>query len=81
MMLRTRMLLAFGVVVLIPLALLAFGLRHEMTSRLTEEYQVRVKAVSAVIQEDLRKESANIETRLASLKAALLAWGQPTRRC
>ena len=72
MMLRTRMLLAFGVVVLIPLALLAFGLRHEMTSRLTEEYQVRVKAVSAVIQEDLRKESANIETRLASLKAALL---------
>ena len=34
MSLRTRLLLAFAAVVLIPIALLAFGLRQEMTSRL-----------------------------------------------
>ena len=45
MSLRTRMLLAFGVMVLIPLALLAIGLRQEMTRRLSEEYQVRVDRV------------------------------------
>jgi hypothetical protein len=72
MMLRTRMLLAFGVVVLIPLALLALGLRHEMTSRLSEEYQARVDTVVAVIKEDLRRDSADISARLASLKVALL---------
>jgi len=72
MMLRTRMLLAFGVVVLIPLALLAFGLRYEMTRRLSDEYQVRVDRVVAVIQEDLRRGSADVSVRLASLKAALV---------
>src|SRR5882672_5911203 len=72
MSLRTRMLLAFGVAVLIPLALLAFGLRHEMNDRLSKEYQVRVDAVVQVIREDLQRESAGISERLASLKNALL---------
>jgi signal transduction histidine kinase len=72
MMLRTRMLLAFGIVVLIPLALLAFGLRHEMTRRLTEEYRARVASVGAVIQEDLQRQSSDVGVRLASLKTAVL---------
>jgi signal transduction histidine kinase len=72
MMLRTRMILAFSVVVLVPLALLAFGLRYEMTRRLTEEYRVRVDSVVAVIKEDLQHQSADISARLASLKTALL---------
>jgi signal transduction histidine kinase len=72
MMLRTRMLLAFGIVVLIPLALLAFGLRHEMTRRLTGEYKARVASVGAIITEDLQQQSADISARLASLKTALL---------
>ena len=72
MLLRTRLLLAFGAVVLIPLALLAFGLRYEMTRRLTEDYQVRVDSVVAVIQEDLQHESADIQVRLTSLKSALV---------
>jgi len=66
------MILAFGVVVLIPLALLAFGLRHEMTRRVTEEYRVRVDSVVAVIKEDLQHQSADLSARLASLKTALL---------
>ena len=71
MTLRTRMLLAFGVVVLIPLALLAFGLRRGMTQRLSDEYQARVDRVVQVIREDLDRESAGIRDRLDSLKKAL----------
>lgn len=72
MNLRTRLLLAFAAVVLIPLGLLAFGVRNEMTRRLSQEYQVRVDGVVAVIREDLDRESAGIAERLASLETALL---------
>src|SRR6187399_555606 len=72
MRLRTRMLLAFGIVVLVPLALLAFGFRYEMTRRLTEDYQARVAAVADVIQEDLQRDSADIAARLTSVKTELL---------
>jgi len=72
MSLRTRLLLAFAAVVLIPIALLAFGLRQEMTRRLSEEYQLRVDRVVEVIGEDLARESAGIAERLASLESALL---------
>jgi signal transduction histidine kinase len=72
MSLRTRLLFAFAAVVLIPFALLAFGLRQEMTRRLSQEYQLRVDRVVAVIREDLARESAGIADRLASLETALL---------
>jgi two-component system, NtrC family, nitrogen regulation sensor histidine kinase NtrY len=72
MSLRSRLLLAFAVVVLIPIALLAFGLRQEMTRRLTDEYQLRVDSVVDVIREDLARESAGIDDRLASLESALV---------
>jgi signal transduction histidine kinase len=72
MSLRTRLLLAFAAVVLIPIALLAFGLRHEMTKRLSAEYQLRVDGVVEIIREDLARESAGIAERLASLESALL---------
>src|SRR5918996_991317 len=71
MSLRTRLLLAFAAVVLIPIALLAFGIRQEMSRRLSEEYQVRVDRVVEVIREDLARESAGIGERLASLASAL----------
>ena len=58
MSLRTRLLLAFAAIVLIPMALLAFGLRQEMNRRLSEEYQLRVDRVVEVIREDLARESA-----------------------
>src|SRR5207247_1773564 len=72
MSLRTRMLLAFGVMVLIPLALLAIGLRQEMTRRLSEEDQVRVDRVVEVIREDLHRERTGSSQRSGSLKCALL---------
>jgi signal transduction histidine kinase len=71
MSLRTRLLLAFAAVVFIPMALLAYGLRHEMTGRLSDEYARRLATVLEVIEEDLDRESAGIADRLASLKRAL----------
>lgn len=71
MSLRSRLFLAFSAVVLIPIALLALGLRQEMTRRLTEEYERRVDTVRDVIREDLDRESAGISDRLASLARAL----------
>jgi signal transduction histidine kinase len=70
------MLLAFAAVVLIPIALLAFGIRREMTRRLSDEYDLRVKTVVEVIGEDLGRENASIDARLASLKNALLNDGR-----
>jgi signal transduction histidine kinase len=70
--LRTRILLAFAAVVLIPIALLAFGFRQEMTRRLSDEYQLRVNTVVEVIRDDLRLEGDGISARLASLRTALL---------
>ena len=71
MSLRTRLLLAFAAIVLIPIALLAFGVRQEMSRRLSAEYQQRVDNVVEVIGEDLDRESAAIAGRLSSLEAAL----------
>src|SRR5688572_23361419 len=71
MSLRTRLLLAFAAIVLIPIALLAFGLRQEMTRRLSQEYQLRVDAVVEVIRDDLTRESAGIAERLVSIERAL----------
>jgi signal transduction histidine kinase len=70
--LRTRLLLAFAAIVLVPIALLAFGLRQEMTRRLSQEYQDRVDQTVAIIREDLTRESAGVAERLASLGVALV---------
>jgi signal transduction histidine kinase len=72
MSLRTRLILAFAAIVVIPVALLAFGLRREMNRRLSEEYQLRVDRVVEVIREDLAHESGGIAERLASLERELL---------
>jgi signal transduction histidine kinase len=66
------MLLAFAAVVLIPIALLAIGIRQDITRRLSDEYQLRVDTVAEVIREDLGLESTGIGERLGSLKNALL---------
>jgi signal transduction histidine kinase len=71
MSLRTRLLLAFAGTVLVPIALLAFGVRQEMYKRLSAEYQVRVDAVVSTLREDLVRESSSISDRLASLETAL----------
>ncbi len=69
---RARLRLAFLVVVLIPMAAFAFGVRRTMADRLTSQYQRRVAALASVIEDDLRSESTSIGRRLASLREALV---------
>jgi signal transduction histidine kinase len=68
---RTRLLIAFGVVVLIPLLVFGFGIRREMTKRVTGEYERRVDALVSVINADLTREQDRIAGRLAAMKTAL----------
>jgi signal transduction histidine kinase len=72
MSLRARILLAFVALTLVPIGLLAYGLRQEMTDRLTDQYQERVDAVVEVIREDLADEGDAIGGRLESLEQALV---------
>jgi signal transduction histidine kinase len=65
---RVRLLLAFVGVLLIPLATLAFGVRREMDHRLSAEYDRRVHALAAVVQDDLRRRSGEVAARLAALR-------------
>jgi len=74
--LRSRLLLAFALVVLIPIALLALGIRQDLTRRLSDEYQVRVNSVVDVIGEDLGLEAAGIGERVASLKTQIVDDGR-----
>jgi len=70
---RTRLLAAFGVVVLVPLAVFGLGIRREMTRRLRAESQWRVTSLVAVIDADMMREGDGISGRLAALKTALVA--------
>ena len=71
MTLRTRLLLAFGAVVFIPLALLAFGLRQDAINRMSGDYEARLEDVVEGIGDDLEVESARIGRQLDSIKKAL----------
>ncbi|HEV2670132.1 MAG TPA: hypothetical protein VGU74_03500, partial [Gemmatimonadales bacterium] len=68
---RTRLLIAFGVVVLIPLLVFGLGIRMEMARRVTAEYQRRVDALVAVINADIARESDRTAARLAALKSSI----------
>jgi len=68
---RTRLLSAFGVVVLVPLLVFGLGIRREMARRLTVEYERRVTALVNVISGDITRESDRIGGRLAALKGSL----------
>jgi signal transduction histidine kinase len=68
---RTRLLIAFGVVVLIPLLVFGLGIRREMSKRVTEEYQRRVATLVGVIDADIARENDRIVSRLAALRSSL----------
>jgi signal transduction histidine kinase len=70
---RTRLLVAFGVVVLVPLLVFGLGIRREMSRRVTAEYEQRVTALAGVIRADIARETDRIAARLAALKSALAA--------
>ena len=68
---RTRLLTAFGVVVLIPLLVFGFGIRREMARRITGEYERRVNTLVSVINADLARETDRVAGRLGAMKTAL----------
>jgi signal transduction histidine kinase len=73
MSLRSRLLVAFLIVVLVPVALLALGLRKSMRDSLSDLYRTRLDAVAAGIGEYLRFESEGIDRRLESLARAIVS--------
>ena len=68
---RTRLLISFGVVVLVPLLVFGLGIRREMSRRVTSEYERRVTALVNVINADIARESDRVGARLAALKSSL----------
>ena len=68
---RSRLFVAFALAALLPLGLLAFGVRREMTRRLTAENTRRAEAAVAALREELSRESDAVAARLAALVAAL----------
>jgi len=68
---RTRLLISFGVVVMVPLLVFGLGIRREMSKRVTAEYERRVAALVNVISADIARENDRIGARLAALKRSL----------
>lgn len=68
---RTRLLAAFGVVVLVPLLVFGLGVRREVANRFAAAYEQRVAAQVDVIKNDLRRETDLITDRLGRLAQAL----------
>jgi hypothetical protein len=60
-----------GALAIVPIAVMAIGVRHEMTERLTAQYERRVQSLAAVTREDLSRESASIASRLRAVAEAL----------
>ena len=70
---RTRLFLAFGLAVLIPLGVLALGVRREMGRRLTAENARRAESAVAALRAELDRESAGVAGRLDALTRQLAA--------
>ncbi len=68
---RARLLVAMGALAIVPLTVIAIGVRHVMTQRLTAQYQRRVEGLAAVTREDLARESASIASRLHAVATAI----------
>ena len=68
---RTRLFLALAIAGVIPLVLLALGVRREVDRRLTDEYRARVDGAVRSIRADLTRESTGIQGRLGAFAAQL----------
>jgi signal transduction histidine kinase len=66
---RVRVFVALGLAGLLPLGLFAFGVRREMTRRLTAEDARRAAAAAGLLGDDLQRESGAIATRLSAVRA------------
>lgn len=70
---RIRLLIAFLLVVLLPMIALSLFIRNEMTARLTAQYERRVGSLVSVIEDDLAHQGELIATSLAVVREAIIA--------
>ncbi|HET9727662.1 MAG TPA: ATP-binding protein [Gemmatimonadales bacterium] len=68
---RARLFTGFTLAALLPLGLLAFGVRREMTRRLTVEDASRATAAAGALRDDLARESDAIASRVAAVRGDL----------
>jgi len=66
---RARLFTGLTLAALLPLGLFAFGVRREMTRRLTADDAGRAAAAARALRDDLDRESQAIATRLAAVRA------------
>jgi signal transduction histidine kinase len=71
MTLRARMSIAFALAVLIPLGVLAHGVRREATQRVTAQHERRMRTLVDIVRQDLAREGASIAARLEILDSDL----------
>lgn len=64
---RVRLGLAFAAAAVLPLGLFALGARRESGTRMEEEFRRRAAAMAEVIRQDLRREGAFVDERLATV--------------
>ena len=69
---RSRVTLAFLLGLLLPMMALSFVVRMEMTGRLTGQYERRVEALAAVIEDDIEHEGERIGAALSDMRRAIL---------
>src|SRR5262249_31650339 len=69
---RTRLLIAFGVGVLIPLLVVGPGIRAAMSRRVSAEYEGRVNSLVDVIRADLTREEDRISARLKAVRERMV---------
>lgn len=64
-----RLLIVFPLAVVLPMIVLALFIRHEMTGRLTRQYEKRVEALVTMIEEELKADQTAIASSLALVRA------------
>lgn len=70
---RTRILLATGPVVLVPLLVFGLGVRRAVRQRLAATYQARVAALVDLIGQDLTRQGTLLAARLEQLRTGAIA--------
>lgn len=70
---RRRLFLAFLFVALVPVAVVAFGVRREMDERVTTQYEHRVAGSIAAVRAELARQDRMLADRLTELGEALQA--------
>jgi signal transduction histidine kinase len=66
---RSRLFAGLTLAALLPLGVFAYGVRREMTRRLTDDNARRAAAAAQALADDLRRESDAIAVRLAAVRA------------